>query len=102
MPDELIPEYAMNLRRLFAWHLQSSKDVADLLGAAEHSVSGWVTGKREPGGKYLRLIGELYDVNPVKMLRDPDGFGLEIADSERYRRAEENIAEHRRRRLKAV
>jgi hypothetical protein len=61
-----------------------------------------VTGKREPGAKYLRAIGELYDVKAIKMLRDPDEFGLEIADPARLHRAEENIAAHRRGRLKAV
>ena len=40
--------------------------------------------------KYLRAIGELYDVNPIKMLRGPDEFGLEIASPERFHRAEEN------------
>jgi hypothetical protein len=94
MPDGL-PDYAVNLRRLFAWHLQGNKDVAELLGAAEHSVSGWVTGKREPGGKYLRAIGELYDVNPVRMLGDPDAFGADVADPERYQRAERLIAARR-------
>ena len=87
-----IPEYAVNLRRLFAWHLQTNRDVAVLLGASEHSVSGWVTGKREPGTRFLKAIGELYGVDAIKMLRDPEAFGLDIADPERYHRAEERIS----------
>ena len=47
-------------------------------------------------------IGELYDINPVAMMRDPKRSGQEIADPDRYDRAEENIAAARRGRLKAV
>jgi hypothetical protein len=97
-----LPDYAMNLRRLFAWHLQSNKEVAELLGAAEHSVSGWTRGVREPGGKYLRAIGDMYEVNPSKLFGDPDVFGQEVADPKRRERADENIARARRDRLRAV
>lgn len=101
MASEL-PDYAVNLRRLFAWHLQSSKDAALVLGAAEHTVSGWLTGKRQPGGEYITKIGAIYDVNPVKLLRDPDAFGTDVADPKRYHLAEEQIAMVRRARLEAV
>lgn len=90
-----IPDYAVNLRRLFCWHLQSSKDVAEVLGASENSVSGWLTGKRAPGGDYLVEIGEVYGVNPVALKGDPEAFGPAIADPERARRAEAEIARRR-------
>jgi transcriptional regulator with XRE-family HTH domain len=90
-----LPVYAVNLRRLFAWHLQSNKDVARLLGAAEHSVSGWLTGKRSPGMDYLEKIGELYGVDPFAIRRDSDAFGAHVADPERSHAAEARIAEAR-------
>jgi transcriptional regulator with XRE-family HTH domain len=97
-----LPDYAVNLRRLFAWHLQTNKDVAELLGAAEHSVSGWTRGTREPGAKYLRAIGDLYEVNPSKLFGDPDVFGSEIANPKRCEHAAQNIATARRARLRGL
>lgn len=90
---EGIPDYAVNLRRLFSWHMQSSKEAADTLGASENSVSGWLTGKRPPGGEYLTKIGALYAVNPVELMGDPAAFGVRIADPERYRVAEANLSD---------
>jgi transcriptional regulator with XRE-family HTH domain len=93
---EPLPDYAINLRRLFAWHLQSNQEVAAALGASENSVSGWLTGKRPPGGEYLTRIGTLYAINPAKMMGDPEAFGLEIADPNRYHEARESLAAARR------
>jgi transcriptional regulator with XRE-family HTH domain len=97
-----LPDYAINLRRLFAWHLLSSQEVAQLLGAAEASVSGWITGKREPSGKYLKAIGDLFEVNPSKLFGDTDAFGESIATPDRTKAAEETIARRRRSRLEVV
>ena len=85
--------YAVNLRRLFAWHLQSNKDVSRVLGASEGSISGWVMSVRSPGLEYLKKIGALYGVDPFSILGDPDAFGAQVADPERYHAAEERIAE---------
>ena len=97
-----LPDYAINLRRLFAWHLLSSQEAAQLLGAAEASVSGWITGRREPSAKYLKAIGELFDVNPSKLFGDTAAFGISIATPDRTKAAEENITRKRRGKLEAV
>jgi transcriptional regulator with XRE-family HTH domain len=97
-----LPVYSINLRRLFAWHLLSSQDVASLIGATEASISGWITGKRQPSGKYLTAIGDLFEVNPSKLFGETDLFGEAIANPDRNRIAEENIARTRRGRLEAL
>jgi hypothetical protein len=84
-------DFPVNLRRLVVWHHATNREAAEAIGASEHSLSGWMTGKREPGGRYLRRIGELYEVNPMKMFGDPALFGLEIADPGRFERAQQNI-----------
>jgi transcriptional regulator with XRE-family HTH domain len=61
-----LPDFAVNLRRLLAWHGLSSADLAKLLGATEASVSGWVTGKREPSGKYLKAPGDLFEIKCLR------------------------------------
>jgi transcriptional regulator with XRE-family HTH domain len=97
-----LPDYAISLRRLFAWHLLSNQDVARLLGCTEASVSNWTTGKREPGAKYLKAIGDLFEVNPSKLFGDTAIFGDTISNSKRVETAEENIARLRRSRLESV
>jgi hypothetical protein len=99
--DEL-PDYAVNLRRLFAWHGLSNREVAQLLGATEHTVGGWLKGTREPGTKYLRLIGELFAVNPTRVFGDPEEFGQDIASVTRWRGVAEAMPEWRRRGLRSV
>lgn len=99
--SEQLPAYAINLRRLFAWHLQSNKDVAEILGTTEHTVGHWTNGKHEPSGRFLRRIGETYAIDPVRLFGDPMAFGEDIASHLRWREMAEN-AELRRGRLRAV
>lgn len=62
----------------------------------EDPSSGAQTQERAQGEPTRRRhLGELYDVNAIKMLSDPEAFGAEIADPGRYRRAEANIAARR-------
>jgi transcriptional regulator with XRE-family HTH domain len=95
-------DFAVNLRRLLVWHDLTNRDLARLIGASENSVSGWLTGARLPGGKYLIEIGRLFDVSTAKMTNDPRVFGPMISDPTRYEVAEENIARARRDRLHVV
>lgn len=88
-----------NLRRLFMWHHVSNRDAARVLGASEHAVSGWLTGKRPPGGRNLLRLGELYGINPARLWADPLDFGQDIADRKRTVEAEERVAEARAGRL---
>jgi transcriptional regulator with XRE-family HTH domain len=97
-----VTDFATNLRRLLVWHALTSSDLARLLGATNASVSGWITGKREPSSKYLKAIGDLFEVNISKAFSDPVKFGFEIARPERFEVAEANIAAARRGRLEVV
>jgi len=98
---EQLPDYAINLRRLFAWHLHSNKDVAELLGTTEHTVGHWTNGRHEPSGKYLRAIAENYAVDAVRLFGDPIVFGDDISSHMRWRELAEN-AEQRRAQLRVV
>ena len=101
-PERRGSDFAMNLGRLISWHGLTGKELAELIGASEHSVSGWLSGKRAPGGKYLIAIGKLFEANTSKMTDDPLLFGPTISDLKRYPVAEENIARARRQRMRAV
>jgi transcriptional regulator with XRE-family HTH domain len=95
-----LPNFAVNLRRLLAWHDLSGKEFARLIGATENSVSSWLKGKVTPGSKYVVKIEELFEA--FKMFGDPDEFGQQIADPKRRQTADENIAKARRGQIKAV
>lgn len=95
-------DFAINLKRLLVWHGLTSADLATLIGATNASVSGWVTGKPEPSGRYLKAIGDLFEVNISKAFSDPVKFGQEIADPSRWDVAQDNIARAKRGRLEAV
>jgi transcriptional regulator with XRE-family HTH domain len=97
-----VTDFATNLRRLLVWHGLSNADLAKLLGATDASVSGWVTGKREPSSRYLKAMGDMFEINISKAFSDPVKFGIEIANPNRYAFAEENIARARRSRLESV
>jgi hypothetical protein len=99
--DEL-PDYAVNLRRLFAWHGLSNRQASELLGATEHTVGGWLKGTREPSTKYLLLIGELFAVDPKRVFGDPEAFGQDIASPMRWRGVAEAMPEWRRRGFRSI
>jgi transcriptional regulator with XRE-family HTH domain len=99
---EGLPDFAVNLRRLFAWHGLSNRQVSELLGATEHTVGGWLKGTREPSTKYLLLIGELFAVDPKRVFGDPEEFGQDIASVIRMRGVAEAMPEWRRRGFRSV
>ena len=95
-------DYAVNLRRLFAWHDMSNREVARLLGATEKTVGDWLKGRREPSSKYLLQIGQLFAVDPRRVFGDPEAFGQDIASVTRMRAVAEEMPEWRRRGFRAV
>jgi len=72
-----------NLLRLLRWHGLDNRGAARLLGSTPHTVGDWLSGKREPGADYLLLVGELFNVNPRDLHRDPREFGAVVADPDR-------------------
>jgi transcriptional regulator with XRE-family HTH domain len=100
MTLEGLPDYSVNLRRLFAWHGLSNRQVAELLGTTEKSVGQWTLGQREPSSRYLRAIAEYFAVDAVRLFGAPEVFGQDIASVIRWRAVAENAAEFRRKRMR--
>lgn len=91
-----------NLRRLVFFHHQFAREASRVLGVSEHAVGAWIGGRREPTAKNLLRIADVYCVDPSKLAGDPYVFAPLLADPDRMRRAEEQIAKARRELLKAV
>jgi hypothetical protein len=81
--NEISKPVQVNLLRLIRWHALSNRDAARLLGATEHTVGAWFSGKTEPGSEYLLLIARLFGVDPRDLHGDPRDFGVRLADPER-------------------
>lgn len=102
MTLEGLPDYSVNLRRLFAWHGLSNRQVAELLGTTEKSVGQWTLGQREPSSRYLRAIAEYFAVAAVRLFGNPEAFGQDISSITRWRAVAESSAEFRRRRIRTL
>ena len=88
MADSMIP---LNLRRLLSFHHASGREAAGVIGASEHAVSAWLTGKREPNMQMMMRLADLYDFDPRDIAGDPLDFAQELADPARIEAAEKNI-----------
>jgi transcriptional regulator with XRE-family HTH domain len=97
-----VRDLSVNLRRLVFFHHATAREAAKALGVSEHAVGAWLAGKREPATGNLFRLADLYDVDPSKLAGDPYVFAQVLANPDRMRRAEENLAKWRRDRLKAV
>ena len=86
--------FAINLKRLMAWHELQGKDLAQALGTDGKTVSAWVNSKYDPSLKMLMMLGYLFATEQIRGLLegDPDRFGQVIADPQRRRLADERIA----------
>jgi transcriptional regulator with XRE-family HTH domain len=95
MRNEITSPAQLNLLRLLRWHALDNRAAARLLGATEHTIGGWLAGKREPGAEYLILIARLFAVDPRDLHDDPRAFAARVADPARI--AELDAKEWRRR-----
>jgi transcriptional regulator with XRE-family HTH domain len=90
--------FADNLRRLAGLHGVTMKQVAMAIDATESTLNKWSSGDRSPSFNSALLVGELFGVDPGRLARAPfeDLLEHELADAERYRRAEETLEELKR------
>jgi DNA-binding XRE family transcriptional regulator len=88
-----VTAFAINLKRLMAWHDLQGKDLARALGTDGKTVSAWVNSKYDPSLKMLMMLGYLFATEQLRGLLedDPDRFGHVIADPQRRRLADERI-----------
>jgi transcriptional regulator with XRE-family HTH domain len=86
-----VENFPLNLHRLLLFHHRSAKEAARALGVSENSVSAWLGGTREPSGRILLKLGDVYDIDPRKLTGDPYEFAAALGDGERIRRAEANL-----------
>jgi transcriptional regulator with XRE-family HTH domain len=82
----------LNLRRLLFFHHESQRGAARVVGVSAQTLGGWLAGRREPSTGKLFAIANLYDVDPSKLAGDPLVFAQIMANPDRIRRAEDNIA----------
>jgi transcriptional regulator with XRE-family HTH domain len=90
--------FADNLRRLAGLHGITMKQVAMAIDATESTLNKWSSGDRSPSFTSALRVGELFGVDPGRLARAPfeDLLEHELADAERYRRAEETLEELKR------
>ncbi len=81
--NEITSPVQVNLLRLFRWHALGNRDAARLLGATDHTVGGWLSGKSAPGTEYLLSVANLFGVDPRDLHADPRDFGARVADPDR-------------------
>ena len=86
--------FAINLKRLMAWHGLQGKDLARALATDGKTVSAWTNAKYDPSLRMLLALDYLFATDrPRELLEgDPDDFGQTIADPRRRRLADERIA----------
>jgi transcriptional regulator with XRE-family HTH domain len=90
--------FVENLRRLMGLHEVTAKQVAMAIGASESTFNKWSSGDRNPSFKYALEVGELFGVDPGRLARADfaDLLEHELADAERYRKAEETLEKLKR------
>jgi transcriptional regulator with XRE-family HTH domain len=88
--------FADNLARLLGVHRLEAKETATLLGMSQSAFSKWSTGARRPSFATAIAIGDFLEIAPDKLARAPfEELLPELADPERFRRVEAEIARRR-------
>ena len=89
-------EFSNNLNRLLGLHALPAKEAATLLGMSQSAFSKWSTGARRPSFATAIAIGDFLEVAPDRLARAPfEELLPELADPERFRRVEAEIARRR-------
>jgi transcriptional regulator with XRE-family HTH domain len=87
-----------NVRRLAGLHGLTMKQVAMAIDATESTLNKWASGDRSPSFDSALRVGDLFGIDPGRLARAPfeDLLQHELADGERYRRAEETLEQLKR------
>jgi transcriptional regulator with XRE-family HTH domain len=91
-----IDHFAENMHRMAGVHGLTATETAELIGVARQTYSAWTRGRREPNTAALVRIRDLFEVDPLQMMRmPPEQFVPEVVgDRDRYARTEARIAVH--------
>ena len=75
-------------------HGLTATETAELIGVARQTYSAWTRGKREPNTAALVRIRDLFEVDPLQMMRMPPVRFIPevVGDRDRYTRTEARIA----------
>ena len=86
--------FADNLARTLAMHRLTAREAATLLEVSESALSKWQQGTRSPSFQTAIKIGDALGIPADRLARAEfeDLLGNELADPERFRRVEEEIA----------
>jgi transcriptional regulator with XRE-family HTH domain len=95
--DVMDDEFSNNLARLLGLHALPAKEAATLLGMSQSAFSKWSTGARRPSFPTAIALGDFFGVPADRLARArfEDLLGRELADVERFRRVEAEIARRR-------
>jgi transcriptional regulator with XRE-family HTH domain len=98
MPKQPSDHFVDNLQRLAGMHGLTMKQVAMAIGATESTVNKWASGDRSPSFDSALAVGDLFEVDAGRLARAPfeDLLEHELADAQRYRRAEETLEQLKR------
>lgn len=82
------------MHRMAGVHGLTATETAELIGVARQTYSAWTRGKREPNTAALVRIRDLFEVDPLQMMRMPAVRFIPevVGDRDRYARTEARIA----------
>ena len=85
--------FARNMKALLGAHGLTGKDASALTGISPNTISGWLTGQRDPSLSSMEKIATFFEVDAFKLLGQFTGSFLweEVADIERWTRVEEKV-----------
>ena len=85
--------FARNMKALLGAHGLTSKEASALTGTSANTISGWLTGQRDPSLSSMEKIAGFFEVDAFKLLGQFTGSFLveEVADVERWMRVEDKL-----------
>jgi transcriptional regulator with XRE-family HTH domain len=86
--------FARNLKALLGAHGLTGKEASALTGISANTISGWLTGQRDPSLPSMEKIASFFEVDAFKLLGQFTGSFLfeELANVERWMRVEDKLA----------
>ena len=86
--------FARNLKALLGAHGLTGKDASALTGISANTISGWLTGQRDPSLPSMEKIAGFFEVDAFKLLGQFTGSFLmeEVAEVDRWMRIEDKLS----------